>query len=190
MPVNILIVSDIFGLNDSTDFISQFLSSLGHIKVFDPYETQKMHFSDEQQAYDYFTSIGGVNNYADKLICSLQLGEVVDFAIGFSVGGSALWQISSVMQKPLIKRQMCFYPNQVRHMTHLSPQCATTVLLPQSEQHFCVQTLAKNIQNKALVDVSFVEALHGFMNESSQYFNAVARQAWLDKIKDTVQGKN
>lgn len=184
--MNILIVTDIFGINESTQFIVDSLSSLGQVKVFDPYEGKAMNLDDEQQAYRYFTSLGGVNFYADKLMAYLTRFEPVDYAIGFSVGGSAFWHVSSVMKTPLITRQLCFYPNQVRHMTHLDPQCPTQIILPQSEQHFCVKTLASQIIEKPRVQVDFVEQLHGFMNESSQHFDATARIHHLEQVKRAV----
>lgn len=180
--MNVLLVSDIFGINCSTHFIARSLSFAGNVHVLDPYDGEVLMFRNEQHAYQHFSDSGGIKHYVEKLTRYLELSEVIDLAIGFSAGGSALWQVSSLMNAPLIRQQVCFYPNQIRFMSHLNPKCPTRVILPEHEQHFCVRDLANKIQNKPLVDVVFVEQLHGFMNESSVHFEESARLKWIGNL--------
>lgn len=180
--MQIVLLSDIFGSTKSLASIAKKLSVLGTVDIYDPYEGRVIDFEHEQAAYDFFTSIGGVNNYADKVATITASNNGVDLAIGFSVGGSALWQLTSSPDTCFTKQAICFYPNQVRHMTHLMPRCKTHVILPRIEKHFSVASLANSISAKPNVNLTFVKQAHGFMNSLSQHFDQQQQEATLSQL--------
>ena len=169
--MNSIIVTDVFGITSA-------LKSLGEAinadMIVDPYEGKIMGFENEAQAYHYFTENIGLDAYVDKLSETIKecIGEVA--LIGFSVGSSAIWQLSastSVNIIETVKHATCFYGSQIRHSHELSPNFEVKLIFPRYESHFDVSELQWVLTQKSKVTAVKVDFLHGFMNFHSTNYD-------------------
>ena len=169
--MNNVIVADIFGQTPALTALSDRVSA---DKIVDPYDGKIMSFDNEAQAYSYFTEHVGLDDYVDKLIQVIQECPEEVTLIGFSVGASAIWQLSASTSKhkgKMAKGAICFYGSQIRHQTDLSPKFDIKLILPKNESHFDVCALQKLLDNKQRVTIIQVNYLHGFMNPHSNNFS-------------------
>ena len=167
--VNRIIVSNIFGKTPALENLCQELT--GTSLIVDPYQGRFMDFSSEAGAYACFTSTVRLNHYAEALQkkVSKQQGSVE--LLGFSVGASAIWLLSEILNADRVTRATCFYGSQIRHSCHLSPRFPIHLILPSLEVHFSVQELAGSLAQKKHVEIHHSRFLHGFMNRQSTNFN-------------------
>ncbi len=184
--INKIIVADIFGVTPA-------LISLGRAinanTIVDPYDGKVMNFENEAQAYHYFIKKVALDAYVNEL--SKVMKECADktILIGFSVGASAIWQLSESTELAVTKRvegAVCFYGSQIRHLTQLSPNFAVELIFPQRELHFDVQALTKLLANKKGVTAVQVDFLHGFMNTNSDNFNQAGYTAQVKRLQQNI----
>ena len=143
--MTILIVSDIFGITPALKLFSEKLKGLSHdVRILDPYKSIEQNFVHEAQAYEYFINNVGLDAYTNSLalfINSYLTTSDKNIVIGFSVGASAIWQISASESFKCIKHFYCFYGSQIRKLTHIQPMTPCTVIFPQEELHFNIDKL-------------------------------------------------
>jgi dienelactone hydrolase len=166
--MSITLVSDIFGI---TPGLLRLKEEIGAETIVDPYNGQSMAFNNEADAYSHFVSTVGLEGYVSILFKALETLKKPTSLIGFSVGASAVWSISSSNERNLVKQAYCFYGSQIRNHTEIVPCYQTKLVFPQSELHFDVAELIHKLTNKANVSISQVKYLHGFMNYHSTNFN-------------------
>jgi len=106
--------------------------------------------------------------------------------IGFSVGASAIWSMSSHPAIKTITKGICFYSSQIRHHTDLQPQFEIELILAHYEPHFDVKSLHVELATKANVNVKHVNYLHGFMNPHSSNFNQRAYDETLTVLSNKL----
>ncbi len=151
-----------------------------------PYNIQPQAFESEQDAYQYFIENVSQAGYVKKLEAELLTIPGVKILIGFSVGGSAVWQLCGEKSLENSLGAMCFYSSQIRHMTKLTPKLPIRLILPVAEKHFCVQKLREDLTGKLNVTIEQSEHLHGFMNQKSQNFDPQAYQYYMKKIVELI----
>ena len=118
-------VSDIFGLSESLiDFCS---SVCLDFTIVDPYRGERLQFADEAEAYSHFMSNLGVQGYANHLTETLKIINGPVNLIGFSVGASAIWQISDTLGCEKVNYVGCFYGSQIRKQLAKSPNVTLDV---------------------------------------------------------------
>ncbi|MFK7864628.1 MAG: dienelactone hydrolase family protein [Pseudohongiellaceae bacterium] len=171
-----LIVSDIFGKTKQLEKIAQLMT--GDVTILDPYGGKYMAFSNEDEAYQYFSSKVGLEQYALMLFEKIASEKNNLQLIGFSVGASAIWMVSEHKELTNIADAVCFYGSQIRHYTGLTPIFSTQLIFPDSEKHFDVSKLINAVEKKENVNVVKTEYSHGFMNKQSLNFN----QAGFDQF--------
>ena len=181
-----IIVADIFG---TTPALIELSDAISANKIIDPYDGKIMEFENESQAYRYFTENVGLDVYVEQLsqIIKKCSGDVT--LIGFSVGASAIWQLSEstpVRIINVVKRAICFYGSQIRHQTNLSPKFDVRLIFPRRELHFDVQALKCALANKPRVTIEQVDFLHGFMNYHSENFNSVGYKKYLALLLNDI----
>ncbi|MBU2239357.1 MAG: hypothetical protein KJ609_06995, partial [Gammaproteobacteria bacterium] len=90
--MEIIVITDIFGRSTALEQLAEKISK--NALILDPYDSEFMDFKNEEAAYVYFSENVGLGSYADKLkqVLLEQQGEVL--LIGFSVGASAIWNVS------------------------------------------------------------------------------------------------
>jgi dienelactone hydrolase len=179
----LLVCSDIFGINPALEAF--FRDWQGELLLLSPYAKQQ-HFSDDQQAYQYFLQHGGFDSYRQKLkqtLVQLTAQQRRVIAVGFSAGAAALWcelgtepgieqrrapptSALSAEQSAVIQQAFCFYGGQIRHFADLTPSCLTTLIWAQ-ETHFDVKALAGALAEKTNVRSYISHYQHGFINPKS-----------------------
>lgn len=164
-----VIVTDIFG---KTQAVVDFASAVAKINnIFDPYSGQDMAFENEKQAYQFFISNVGLEEYTEKL--SDYLAAITDpvILIGFSVGASAIWNVSGNHHVHNISRAACYYGSQIRYRTSVTPHFPIELVFPKHEEHFSVSELMDSVRNRQNTKIRQVPYLHGFMNQLSDNYH-------------------
>lgn len=185
--MNKIIVTDVFG---KTPALIDFADEIGASKIVDPYDGTPMHFDNETQAYCYFTKNIGLDAYVNKLSQIIKNSSDDTTLIGFSVGASAIWLLSSEKIHKVVKHAICFYGSQIRHFTQLSPSFDITLIFPKSEPHFDVLELHNSLLGKPKVTSIQVDFLHGFMNRHSSNFNHIGYQFHLASLQQDIAQNN
>lgn len=165
----VLLISDIYGLSDSIEYIKNELEQLGcTVIVLDPYHQKPLNFENEQKAYEAFCQSCGHSRYYQLGIAALKQFQPT-VIVGFSAGASCAWRLSSE-KCTNVQSVVCFYPTKIRDYLDIKPQVTTTVILPRFESMFEVRDVAQALLNVDKVDVIQVDYLHGFMNQHSDGF--------------------
>jgi dienelactone hydrolase len=175
-----LIVSDIFGLTPALRELAQNVCE--QAIILDPYQGKEMSFSNESSAYSYFTTQIGLDNYHNHIATCIAKQKSKIRLIGFSIGASAIWQISENPNSNIVSA-MLFYGSQIRFSANLNPAFEVTVFLPKYEPHFCVERLIKQLKGRDNTFVEQTNYLHGFMNRHSDNFNLTAYKCFIEKLK-------
>lgn len=187
--MHLIVISDIFG---KTACLEQLITPLKnkycHIDIIDPYSGNEIYFCDEQEAYRYFQSSTCLDNYAQKIVSFLKIKNI-DTAchlLGFSMGGSALWQISpslpTLFTNNIPIKGCCFYSSQIRHLRHIQPKIDMELFFPKIEPSFDVHALVEKLEQKEKVTCRITDYLHGFMNQKSIHYSPMGAAEYLDKI--------
>ncbi|MGF1683484.1 dienelactone hydrolase family protein [Photobacterium minamisatsumaniensis] len=186
--MTVVIITDIFGLCDSTDNLSSFLSHyVNDVVIVEPYQGVRHNFKNEQEAYRAFVNKCGHENYfVHALDYVLRLKP--ELIIGFSAGASAAWKISGI-QNTGCKKLFCFYPTQIRNHLDVIPQNKVEVIFPKTENTFNVSELHDILECYLNVESQITVYEHGFMNESSGAYNIHAEKFGLERIEKYLINK-
>ena len=109
--------------------------------------------------------------------------------MGFSVGGSAVWQLCAENTAKQNVLATCFYSSQIRHMMQLTPNIETRLILPISEEHFSVAEMCSVLQKKPNITIEQSRKLHGFMNALSPNYDSNAYQHYIKRLTDLLSIK-
>ncbi|MBC3767099.1 dienelactone hydrolase family protein [Neptunicella marina] len=181
----IIVVADIFGYTNALQCIADSIDD--DVVIVDPYQGRDMQFADEAQAYDYFSRNVGLARYLTELKCQVQQAGDNCQLVGFSMGASVTWCLSSDPQVTNIDKALGFYGSQIRHHADVEPEFPVRLIFPASEQHFSVPQLMQKLQRKALVQVAQCQYQHGFMNRYSAHFNGQGYDQYMQQIQSFVK---
>lgn len=176
-----IIVSDIFGL---TPHLERFVKELtSDYEIIDPYNGQMVRFRSESEAYKTFLHLCGMERYSD-----LVGRRVADYKenivlLGFSIGGSAVWNNLEICDPQIVQKAVCFYGSRIREKIELQPCCDTVLIFPKEESHFSVPELSSLLAAKPHVKCINTEFYHGFMNRLSVNFNQRGYIQYLGWLK-------
>jgi|TARA_B110000211_G_scaffold59127_1_gene66215 hypothetical protein len=199
--LNIIFVADIFGRTEEfkalcqqiTSNIEQVLNLKNSVNVechlIGPYQKQPKLFNSEQDAYQYFTKTVTLQGYVKHLKTELSKISGINFLVGFSVGGSAVWQLCAENTAKQNVLATCFYSSQIRHMMQLTPNIETRLILPISEEHFSVAEMCSVLQKKPNITIEQSRKLHGFMNALSPNYDSNAYQHYIKRLTDLLSIK-
>ena len=192
----IIVVSDIFGLSDELEQLSDDIATQTstEVLIIDPYNGVKKQFENEREAYDYFNNNIGLDAYLKKLMSHVSKRNKL-LLLGFSVGASAIWRLSEVSQYAKnIDYGLCFYSSQIRHHTSLVPLIEMDLVFPKAEASFdleyVIDSITSNLYSNGIsekVESIKSQYLHGFMNKLSPNFNAYAYNTYLDFIVKKIK---
>jgi dienelactone hydrolase len=182
----LIVVTDIYG---KTKFLEELLSHLlgkyEVIEIIDPYDSNEIHFKDEEEAYSFFQKYMGHNDYIKKLFSFLKVKPFQEYhLLGFSVGASAVWSISQMLEFNQSTKGICFYGSQIRNFLQVNPKIEIDHYFPKSEPHFSVDELIGILNNKVGVNCFKTDFLHGFMNKKSKNFNEVGLLKYLKILQN------
>ena len=164
------VISDIFG---RTPVLEEFCHDLTgpDFLIIDPYKGKHMEFDTESRAYAFFMEHTGPDQYRSIIKDRLQpAGEGIR-VIGFSVGASAVWQISGEKGFSHVKKAICFYPSRIRDFPDIRPGFDVTLVFPASEPQFDVDEMILKQTGKPRVSCCKADGGHGFMNRLSKNFH-------------------
>lgn len=176
-----IIVSDIFGRTSALEKIAEALP--GNVDIFDPYESEHMGFSNEAEAYAYFSSQIGLDTYSEKLLEKVSAQTNPIALLGFSVGAAVIWRISEQKELENVSSAICFYGSQIRNHIDITPTFPVQLIFPSSESHFLVAELIQSLEGKENVEIHRADFLHGFMNSHSENFD----QRGYDQFMKTLR---
>jgi dienelactone hydrolase len=168
--VKTLIITDIFGKTCELEELANAICE-NHLIV-DPYDGQNMQFQAESDAYQFFTSNIGLERYTEQLSKLLTKLDSAVNLVGFSVGASAIWNISNSPVSSCVKKATCFYGSQIRNNRNILPLFPVTLIFPQAEEHFSISDLISDLRHTQRTKITQVPYLHGFMNKLSANFNS------------------
>lgn len=182
--INIIIVTDIFGINQH---INTLVKTLSHhlskaIKIIDPYNGSKQYFNDDEKAYQAFINHCGHQQYADKVSEALKQLAADTIVIGFSAGASAAWENTQEKNYKYLKHMIGFYPSQIRNQLDVVPSCEVTLIFPNKEPHFNLEQIIYTLSKNKNVQCIKTIYQHGFMNPSSKNYSAIAAQFFLENL--------
>ena len=177
-----IIISDVFGITEALEQIASSLS--GATDILDPYNSINMDFNNEGEAYSCFTSEVGLDKYADTLKeCIQSFSERLNL-IGFSVGASAIWKISTQTKLKSISSATCFYGSQIRHYRNLYPTFPIKLIVPATEEHFSVSELITDLSGRKNIQIQQVPFVHGFMNSHSRNYDQDGYNQFIHRLSD------
>ncbi|WP_372402433.1 dienelactone hydrolase family protein [Bacillus spizizenii] len=108
------------------------------------------------------------------------------FVIGFSAGATIAWKCSSM---PEVSGAVCYYGSRIRDSLHHVPACPVLLFFPSYEPSFDVAVLIKKLREKQHPDLEIYQfdALHGFANPESVYFDRALFFKTLSIIKNEAE---
>lgn len=187
MP-HILLATDIFGYTNAIETLKhRFESVCQTVHILDPYDAKRINFQDENEAYETFTQICGLENYATLCSNALDaLSNETTILIGFSMGVSALWKALDGQKDAKIKGFYGFYASQIRHALEAKPHVPCTLIFPQSEKHFKVDALITELVKHENITCIKTQYLHGFMNPCSVNYDAKGYAEYCSFLDEAI----
>ncbi|WP_022667752.1 hypothetical protein [Desulfospira joergensenii] len=188
--MDILIASDIFGHTPALDRLAARLKA-DRIHILSPHDRE---FTNEARAYEYFTQTTDIPAYAKKIKAYLKSPKIENRAVvlaGFSIGATAIWQISADSGFNGIQRAFCFYGSRIRDHREICPAFPMDLIFPESEPGFDVAELMKELA--VIPGVSCIReesGLHGFMNRESENFSRPLYLTWTHRLNQWMGQKN
>ncbi|MFP8644199.1 MULTISPECIES: dienelactone hydrolase family protein [Priestia] len=187
----ILLIHEIYGVNDHMKFMKEKLSKL-EADIICPNLLSKdapYSYEEEGMAYQNFVqNIGmdeGSRQITNMLIQLKQEYEEVG-VIGFSVGATMSWLCS---ENNLCNFVIGCYGSRIRDYVNRSPACPTLLIFPTKEEAFDVDYLINSLKQKRepLLEVKKFHGFHGFMNPFSQTFNKESADQAFQSISDFLE---
>ncbi|ADZ90919.1 dienelactone hydrolase family protein [Marinomonas mediterranea] len=182
-----IFVSDIFGKTEALQALAARCAK--HYDIIDPYRGH-LTFDDEEKAYNYFSTHVGLGLYTQRLQQHIEALTEPVILIGFSVGASAIWALSSELNNDLnsaqIVRAECFYGSQIRNATEIIPNFNIRLIFPREEAHFSVDELIDAVKDKPNVQIERSNYLHGFMNALSKNYDERGKDIYCSRFLDDL----
>lgn len=157
--------------------------------IFDPYEGAVLDFADEKSAYEYFIKNVGLASYSEKLKEYIKAQTETMILIGFSVGATAIWNISEETDLKRVQKAFCYYGSQIRYNIKIKPTFPINLVFPLREEHFSIEELIENLSDLENTSIRQVSSLHGFMNEKSLNFDLNAYALELKNLINDLDKK-
>ena len=180
--MDILIASDIFGHTPDLDRLAARLGA-DHTHILAPHDRA---FTDEAQAYEFFTRSTNIPAYAEKIsdtLASLKFKNQPLVLVGFSIGAAAIWLVSANQEFSWIQRAFCFYGSRIRDHRDICPAFPVDLIFPKKELHFDVLELTRELAGIPKVSCFREESgLHGFMNPRSANFSRTLYRKWTGQL--------
>jgi dienelactone hydrolase len=154
-----------------------------HTKIVDPYAGQRQEFSSEQEAYQRFQVLGGVESYGEILKDAVSTMDGLHTIVGFSAGGAATWKTMEAFKRHSGIELVLFYPGQIRHYLEVENTLPTTIFWPSQEPHFSVTEVIENLRRKQNVQNIHTSFLHGFMNADSAGYSETAYHQYTQYLQ-------
>ncbi|MED4155668.1 dienelactone hydrolase family protein [Priestia aryabhattai] len=187
----ILLIHEIYGVNDHMKLMKEKLSKLGADIICPNLLSRDISYSYEEEAIAYqnfVQNIGideGSKQITNMLIQLKQEYEEVGI-MGFSVGATISWLCS---ENNLCNFVIGCYGSRIRNYINRRPVCPTLLIFPTKEEAFNVDYLINSLKQKRepLLEVKKFHGFHGFMNPFSQTFNKESADQAFQSISDFLE---
>jgi len=185
---HILIATDIFGYTEAIEQLKKRFAPLCEaVHIIDPYDAKRMDFQDEDEAYEAFNQICGLENYAKMGMKALDAHSNENvILIGFSMGASAFWEVLDGRKDAKTKGFFGFYSSQIRHFLDAKVLVPCTLIFPTLEKHFDVDDVITELVKNKNVTCLKTAYLHGFMNPSSIHYHAKGYAEYCEWIEEKI----
>ena len=182
--MKLVVASDIFGITaELVDWLGPIVEACQlELELVSPYpehlvSTKIAPFENnvqqtDEHAYQSFLTHGGLELYTQKVLRCVESQQQAFFALGFSAGAAAIWQVSATSSS-FIKQAVCFYGGQIRFSCDLPTQAPTTLIWAE-ESHFDVEALHQKLRQYPTVNSMLTNYPHGFINQHSAGFQQEA----------------
>lgn len=175
----VIILHEIYGVNDHIHFFSEMLIKEG-FDVLIPNLIHRESFSYEQEelAYQYFMNEIGFEKSlreVEEIVKTNKAEYDQIFVIGFSIGATIAWMCSEYNINGVIG----YYGSRIRNHKEIEPRCPTLLFFADRERSFNVMDLDMDLKKKKNTLIKIIEAEHGFMNpfyktyDSKEFTNCV-----------------
>ncbi|CAM3907158.1 hypothetical protein BS11774_08180 [Bacillus subtilis] len=184
----VILVHEIYGVNSHMKKMGRLIKMAGY-DVLTPNllgEDEVYTLQEEKTAYEQFTKHERLKT-GETIIQNMirqNAGRHI-FVIGFSVGATIAWKCSSM---PEVSGSVCYYGSR-RDSLHHVPACPVLLFFPNYEPSFDVALLIKKLREKqhTHLEIYQFDALHGFANPDSVYFNRALFFQTLSIIKNGAE---
>jgi len=185
----IIVVHEIYGINQHMKYICQSLSEKGFDIICPNLLDQEASFdySQEEDAYRNFMENIDFTNASEKiksLIVDVKDKYKKTFIIGFSVGATIAWLCSA---EKLIDGMVGYYGSRIRDYMAMSPQCPTMLFFPEKEQSFNVDELISSLDKNNNVEIHRFNGLHGFSDPYSPKYNKESAEKAFRKMVNFIK---
>ena len=180
--LNVIICSDIFGQGPHLQTLLDEIDLKGQCKIFDPYNGQEQNFNSESDAYQAFTSAGGVEGYIERLKPIMAEADEAINLVGFSAGAVAAYVAINQMHLNPQSRLFGFYPGQIRHYLDMHNRYSCRMIFPKFERHFDLAAVCKELNRKKGLSQEHTDYMHGFMNPLSEGFSDTGYQEYRQRL--------
>lgn len=185
----IILAHEIYGVNIHMKKMSRLIKMAGY-DVITPNlvgDGEVYSLQEEKTAYEQFTKHERLKT-GETIIQNVirqNTGRRI-FVIGFSAGATIAWKCSSM---PEVSGAVCYYGSRIRDSLHHVPACPVLLFFPSYEPSFDVAVLIKKLREKQHPDLEIYQfdALHGFANPESVYFDRALFFKTLSIIKNEAE---
>jgi hypothetical protein len=184
--MKLVVLADIYG---KTKYLEKLVKCLSYkyssIDIIDPYESLKITFLNEADAYSYFQKNCGIDNYIDKLYQYLKVQQNNKYhLLGFSIGASVVWAVSEIYQFNEKVKAICFYGSQIRNFLHIQPNIEIDLYFAKRELNLNTNEIINTLMKKTKVNCFKTNYLHGFMNHESKNYNENGYTKYIEILKN------
>lgn len=179
----VILLHEIYGVNAFVKEQAHDLQNQGFdVDIPDLLSGLSFGYEEESQAYSSFVQKVGFGPH--PLICEriLKFQETHEkvFLVGFSVGATLAWQISSCISTD---GMVGFYGSRIRDFTELSPLCPALLLFSRGEN------FEKKLKGEQL-QVEKMDQPHGFMDRYSPHYSAEGAKKGRELMLAFLQQKS
>ncbi len=188
--MKLAIFSDIWGIDPTLSAWASSLQSDCLIELLSPYPQRSLnelpHFSDDQQAYSFFTQQGGLDQYTKFARDWMAQQTEPVLVLGFSAGGAVAYQLACDDRHP--KAIFTVYAGQIHRLAQRLVQCPTKLVFS-DEHHFDVPAMIERLHQQSLISAEHWRYPHGFANTRSQGFTPQALLTLKAQVRSWLQSQ-
>jgi dienelactone hydrolase len=183
--MKLVVISDIFGRTpELIELIAELADLYCETAIVDPYNGSFRHFETEAQAYQQFQTESGLKNLLEVAAKEIRRSNTQVDILGFSIGGTCAWNLSSQGDVKQIRQCICFYGSRIRDNIDAIPQVPTTAIFPRYEVAFDIDPVIKELSTKDNTEIMKTPYRHGFMNRKSSNFSIEAYKYFIPWLRN------
>ena len=187
----IILLHEIYGINEHMQTVAAEYSKAGFnvicpdlLGLGRPFE-----YSQQQEAYRYFTANVGFEKAADQvkeLATDAKRTYNNVFLTGYSIGATIAWLCSN--ERNMFNSVIGYYGSRIRDYTAVEPKCPVLLFFPAHEKSFDVRSFVCSFK-KTNVEIHMLNGEHGFADPFSQNYCDAAFKQSVNIVHNFFQNK-